>query len=308
MSDDDPESKESNLLESPILGMEATFRALRDANQVAFRKAMEEAGGAAKWLISCAPRARSAIASLSEEILLGPETELLAFLLQDTESFWTGLNTRLRECAQCPEDGAACDDTRDRVPAGLQVRLRITDNVPREQYKDCARYKAFRARRRLQSYGLDARLSSVTLKTLAPVRKEIDDAFNVFMDTGEGKSAPRGSELLIEGKLAREYGAALFRNTLAHFGSASYQSVHAPTLVSEAKDAAATKKDSPITDLHKVDVLLIDGVDSALMKERWGLSKLQGLVTRRHDLMLCTIITSLCPAKEAFPGVSVLRV
>lgn len=308
MNDDDPESKGSKVLVSPLLDMEAGFRALRDANQTAFRKAIEAAGGAQKWLISCAPRSRSAVADLNESILLGEESDLQAFLLQDTESFWTGLNTRLRECAHCPEDGAACDGSLDRLTPGLQVRLRLAENVPSEEYKNCSRYRAFRVRRRLESYGLDPRLSAVTLKTLSPVREEVEAAFNVFMDAGEGKPAPRGSELLIEGKLAREYGAALFRNTLAHFGSASYQSVHAPTLVSNAKDAMATKQDSPITPLHDRDVLLIDGFDSALMKERWGLAALQRLVTRRHDLMLCTIITSLCPAKEAFPGVSVLRV
>ena len=308
MSDDNLKSEESDLLVSPIQGLEAGFRALQEANQQAFRKAIEQAGGAQKWLISCAPRSRSAVAALNESLLLGEESELLAFLLQDTESFWTGLNTRLRECARCPEDGAACDGSLDRLTPGLQVRLRIADGVPSEQYKNCSRYRAFRVRRRLESYGLDPRLSTVTLKTLAPVREETETAFNLFMDAGEGKPAPRGSELLIEGRLAREYGAALFRNTLAHFGSASYQSVHAPTLVSVAKDAMATKQDSPITPLHEKDVLLIDAFDSALMKERWGLAALQRLVTRRHDLMLATIITSLCPAKEAFPGVSVLRV
>jgi hypothetical protein len=308
MTDDEVESKESNLLQSPISGMEETFRALLEANQVAFRKSIEEAGGPLLWFKQKVPRCRNAVASTDNKI--PTPIDLGGFILSQTESYWTGMEIRFGECARCPPDGAACAESRDRIPPGQLVRPAIIEGALREQWKECPRYKEFRLRSRLEGLGLDARLSAVHLDSLEPTgpRKEIDEAFSLFLEKGTGKTFPRAGELLIEGKLAREYGAVLFSNTLIHYGSASYQSVHAPTLVSVAKDAAATHKDSPITALHEVEVLLIDGVDSALMKERWGLAKLQGLVTRRRDLMLCTIITSLCPAKEAFPGVSVLRV
>jgi hypothetical protein len=308
MTDAEVESKESNLLESPISGMEATWRALLAANQASFKRSIEEAGGPLLWFKKKVPRSRSAVTNTDNKI--PAPIDLEAFLLSQTESYWTGMEIRLGECERCSPDGAACAESRDRIPPGELVRPAIIDGELREQWKECPRYKEFRLRSRLQGLGLDARLSAVLLGTLEPSgpRKEIEEAFDLFLARGAGKTFPRASELLIEGKLAREYGAVLFSNTLIKYGSAYYQAVHAPTLVSIAKDAAATKKDSPITELHEVEVLLIDGFDSALMKERWGLSKLQGLVTRRHDLMLCTIITSLCPAKEAFPGVSVLRV
>jgi hypothetical protein len=308
MTDDEVESKESNLLGSPISGMEATFRALRDANQMAFRKSIEAAGGPLLWFKKKVPRCRSAVANTDNKIPAPIDLESL--LLSQTESYWTGMEHRLGECARCPEDGAACAESRDRIPPGELVRPAIIDGELREQWKECARYKEFRLRSRLQGLGLDARLSAVHLDSLEPSgpRQEIDDAFSLFLGKGDGKKFPSAAELLIEGKLAREYGAVLFSNTLINFGSAYYKAVHAPTLVSIAKDAAATHKDSPITALHEVEVLLLDGFDAALLKERWGLKELQRLVTRRYDLMLCTIITSLCPAKEAFPGVSVLRV
>lgn len=309
MSDDEQESKESDLLVSPLRDMESGFRALLDANQAAFRKAMEEAGGPSAWFKKKVPRCRSAVADSSNRI--PTPIDLGAFLLSQTESYWTGMEIRLGECARCPKDGAACDESKDRVPPGRQVRPALADDGSLgEQWRNCPRYKEFRICRRLESYGLDPRLSTVRIADLDPKgpRQDVDDAFNVFLEKGDGKTYPRGSEILIEGRLAREYGAVLFLNTLTHFGAAFYRSVHAPTLVSNAKDAMATKRDSPIVPLHEVEVLLIDAFDSALMKERWGLAALQRLVTRRHDLMLCTIITSLCPAKEAFPGVSVLRV
>lgn len=308
MSDDEVESRESDVLVSPIRDMEAGFRGMLAAGQVAFQKAIEEAGGPSLWFRKQAPRCRSAVADSSNGI--PSPIDLEAFLLSQTESYWTGMEVRLRECAHCPPEGAACENSQDRIPPGEQVRPALIDGALREKWLRCPRYKEFLIRRRLESCGIDPRLSAIRLGDLEPagLRQEVDDAFNVFLEKGDGKRFPRGSELLIEGRLAREYGAALFRNTLAHFGSASHQSVHAPTLVSIAKDAMATKQDSPITPLHDKEVLLIDAFDSALMKERWGLAALQRLVSRRSDLLLATIITSLCPAKEAFPGASVLRV
>lgn len=306
MSDDEVESKD-NVPVTPVLGLEAALRAMSQANEVAFRRSIEEAGGPLLWFKG-KPRCRSAVADSSNGI--PTPIDLEAFLLSQTESYWTGMEIRLRECAHCPPEGAACENSQDRIPPGEQVRPAIVDGTLREKWLHCPRYKEFLIRRRLESYGIDPRLSSVRLADLeaSSPRQEVDDAFHVFLEKGDGKPFPRGAELLIEGRLAREYGAALFRNTLAHFGSASHQSVHAPTLVSIAKDAMATKQDSPITPLHEKEVLLIDAFDSALMKERWGLAALQRLVSRRRDLLLATIITSLCPAKEAFPDASVLRV
>lgn len=310
---DDERDKESQVnpteLPDQLAGL---LTRLREAGQESFRRAIADKGGARRWCASMIPIvAKRVIENSSEQIALTEEF-LLEMLLSETESFWVGVNVRLEECARCPLDGAACDETRNRIPAGRTVLLvlpRTGEDRPAEGWSLCERYKDFRVSRKLQSYGVDKRLSRMKLQLIErEPRKEILDAFHVFLDSGSNPRAPSQVELIIEGKLAREYGAALFRNTLLQFTGAEARSVHAPTLVTEAKDAVAMKQESPLKALLEPQVLLIDGIDNALLRERWGLTAIQRLLDRRRDQQQATIVTATCPVKEVFPSASVLRV
>lgn len=310
MSDKESQSNPNPFLD-PTAGLELTLASLQGAAQESFRIAIAQKGGARKWLLSTAPTVAKLVGS-SSDLLTVPEESLQEVMTRETESFWVGLNVRLEECARCPIDGDACDTTRHRIPAGRTVLLVLPNDPetrPREEQRSCERYKDFRVSRRLQSYGVDKRLSRMKLQLIErEPRKEILDAFHLFLESGSSPRAPSQVELLIEGKLSREYGAALFRNTLLQFSSAEARSVHAPTLITEAKDAVAMKQESPLKSLTEPDVLLIDGVDNALLRERWGITAIQRLLDRRRDQQQATIVTATCPAKEVFPNASVLRV
>lgn len=231
-------------------------------------------------------------------------------MLSETQAFWTGHEVRLGECARCPKDGAACVDTSDRLPEGLMTRLMVSGDQVTEQVKNCDRYADFRIARRLESVGVDKRLCRVKLHALrAEPIPEVILAFDDFIGSGEGKRSPGDRQILIEGERARGYAVALLRSAMRNFPNASYRSVNISTLVRVAMNAMTVKEESPFLELVDIDMLVLDAVEQDSIKPNsYSRKELTWLYERRRDQGLATIITSTVPAKEAFPGVSVLRV
>lgn len=282
------------------------LRVLQESLTTIFREQVEQAGGAHTWLSSRCPRSRSSLGSDTNE---DPERVKL-LVLSETQAFWTGHEARLGECARCPEDGAACVETGERLPEGLQTRLVVTENTVVEQVRKCSRYADFRMARRLESAGVDKRVARVKLHDLSPEPEpNVIRAFDDFIGSGLGKRAPFERQIMIEGKQAREYAVALLRSTTRNYPNASYRSVNVSMLIRTAMNAMTVKEESPILELVEIEVLLLDGVErDSIQPDSYSRKELTWLYERRRDQGLATIITSTVPAKEAFPGVSVLRV
>lgn len=303
-SDKNPTEQESTALTIPV-DMLSQLQERRKLVTEMFRKRVEEAGGAVPWLSSRCPRVRSSLAS----VITDPE-RMEEIVLRETESFWTGHEVRLGECGRCPKDGAACADTNDRVNEGILVKLEVKGNVPIELQKPCNRYYDFRLARRLSESGVDKRLCRVKLPDLSPEPlPHVVKAFDTFIASGQGKSAPSDVQMLIEGEKAREYGVALLRSAMRNYRNASYRSVHVPSLAETVRNAMTVKEPSPLIELADYDVLLLDAVEHDSIKPKsWFRKRLELLYSRRRDNSLATIITSSIPCKEAFPGVSVLKI
>ncbi len=287
-------------------GLTEKLQAIRESLTASFRAEVEQAGGVDTWLLSRCPRSRS---SLGFDTTEDPE-RLENMVLSETQAFWTGHEARLGECARCPKDGAACVETGDRLPEGLQTRFVVIGDGVTEQVRNCDRYRDFRIARRLENAGVDKRLSRVKLQDLSrEPEPNVIRAFDDFIGSGEGKRAPSERQLLIEGPLARHYAVALLRSTTRNFQNASYRSVNVSLLIRQAMNAMTVKEESPILELVEIDVLLLDGVEqNSIQPNSYSRQELTWLYERRRDQGLATIITTTVPAKEAFPGVSVLRV
>lgn len=233
-----------------------------------------------------------------------------ALVSYETRAFWVGAEARLGDCARCPEDGAACSETGDRVPPGYLVRLTVVGGAPREERKVCERYQGFSLARKLESAGVAGsmtRLTLTSLNRLAPPPNVVL-AFDGFLQAGDDRAAPRRQNLLIEGKLAREYGVVLLRSVLLAHPNSGSRSVHVPTLMREQKNAMTVKEDSPMEALKDASVLVLDDVRTEILKNGWFLGELTWLYERRRDQGLSTIITSTGAVKEAFQDVRVLKV
>jgi hypothetical protein len=310
MSDDEqPPEQEQSLNPQTLPSLENTLRAIHEANRTAFQKEIDQAGGPRQWLASV-PRVLEIVQSSTPR---EPSDSAYNYLLQlETKAFWTGIETRLGECARCPPEGGACDGpARDRLNEGIFVRLEVLPSGPREHPKLCARYQEFRLARRLEKGGVVHLLSRTVLEEITPeLKDEVIVAFNTCIAKGIGKPAPMDFDLIIEGTRARQYGAAFLRGILLAYGSCGFQSVSVEAFARQWKNAYTVRKDNPLLmGLEDVQVLVLDGINASfLTSEKRSLKEFQWLASARRDAGLCTIITSLCPAKEAFPGVSVLRV
>ncbi len=267
-----------------------------------FEEATRVAGGPVMWFRSQCPRAAAEVSGTLSD------TAWTDLVLSESMGFWIGHEARLRDCAHCEEGEAVCFDTADKVPAGQKIRLNVIDGKAKELWQPCRRYAEFKLAKRLQDSGVDRLLSTQKLSSLGELPPEVDKAFVGFLETGaKKKRSPKEYSLLIESRKCRSLGVALLRNSIKNFPHAAYKSVHAPSLEREFKNALTTKEKSPLEELLTFDVLLIDEVNGDLLKSKFR-KELTWLYERRRDQGLATIITTTVPAKEAFPGVSVLRV
>lgn len=267
-----------------------------------FQEVIRTAGGPITWLRSRCPNVVAAANGI------WTEEELISSLLSQPEAFWVGHQERLRDCARCVEGEAACWQSLEMVPKGQKVRLELVDGKAGELFQNCTRYADFKIAIRLQESGVDRLLSTQKLSSLGELPPEVEKTFVEFLETGARKKrSPKEYSLLIESRKCRPIGVALLRNSIKNFPHAAYKSVHAPSLEREFKNALTTKEKSPLEELLTFDVLLIDEVNGDLLKSKFR-KELTWLYERRRDQGLATIITTTVPAKEAFPGVSVLRV
>jgi hypothetical protein len=281
-----------------------TLRQIHQSLTTIFHQEVATAGGAEAWLTSRCPLARESLATVMID-----QVGVESIVLSNTQAFWVGHEARLAECARCPRDGAACADSPDRVKPGILVKLAVVENAATERWRHCERYQDYRMAERLESVGVDRRLSRVKIQRLSrePLAHVIK-AFDVFIGSGEGKRAPN-KQILIEGPQCREYAASLLRASMRNFQNASYRSVHVPSLEREAKNAITNKEPFPLLELAEVDVLVLDAVEpDSLKKESWFRKELIWVYERRRDQGLATIITASFPVKGAFVGVSVLRI
>lgn len=272
-------------------------------DQIAFLKVLQQAGGARRWLRRRCPR----IAALAPSTL--SEVEMETLVTGETQSFWVGIDTRLKECAGCKVGEIACEPRADYLDPGIRVTLTVGSDGAHTTTKVCSHYRDVKMERRLRSVGVDARLSRVKVTDFGEVSTEVTEIFQWFLSTGsqENRTYPK-AQLVIEGKNASSYGVALMRNSMRHYQNAHYQSVNAPLLIRTAKNSMNTKERSPFLDLMTVDVLIIDSVDASLLKNKYASSEISLLYDRRAAQDLATIITSTTKVGEAFPGASVLRV
>lgn len=297
-------------ISDPIIGLQASLQALHQAGQEAFQAELAAAGGALKWSRSRLPLVTALVSGTTDSATM--ETVVTT----ETQAFWTGIEARLAECARCPPEGAACEPSSERISPGKVVRLQVSGARARAIETPCERYSEFRMARKLEAAGVDKRLSRVKLAELiasvpsAQPPTHAVAAFDHVVASGLGKSAPVGVELLIEGPLAREYGVALLRSIAKNFPNASLRSEHLGSLVRTAKRSLSAGDDSGFTWLTHPEALLLDGLDADFLSDRnkWGRGEVLWVYERRRDQQLTTIITSSVPAKEAFPGIRVLRV
>jgi hypothetical protein len=174
--------------------------------------------------------------------------------------------------------------------------------------KPCERYQEYAMARRLERAGVDTLLSTVRLSMLGAEGEQFKETLGEFLRSGTGERAPRKQQLLLEGKLARQYAVVLFRNAIRHYPTATYRSVHVPSLFRQWRAAYAAKEPSPLDDLPTLDLLVLDSIDRASLKNEFFGPELIWIYERRRDQGLSTILTTESPAaKEAFSGARVLK-
>lgn len=288
-----------------------TLRGQMLEGQEVFQQALLKAGGAATWLRSRCPRSFALVTDMTS----GGATEdaLARIVSSETEAFWRGIEVRLAECERCTPEGGACEKIAYRHDPGKVVHLHMATEQVSVTETQCNIYDHFKISLRLEHCGVPRRLSRSQLNLIESTpRPHVVRAFDAFVDAGKGKDAPMGFSLLMEGPRAREYGAALLRSAVRNFQNAEIRSVDAGSLLRASKEAMTTKQSSPVTALVEVDVLLIDAVTADLLKSDYSSKELRWLYGRRHDRELSTLLTCTSAGvnlvKEAFPGVSVLRV
>jgi len=312
MSDDQADSESTDLdqteaadlpLPQPV-DIRSQLQTVRQAARESFQEALHRAGGPSLWINQACPGAKSLLADLKLT-----EADVSAVVESETQAFWVGLESRTRECASCPPEGAACLSSVHCFSPGVLVKLRVNALEASASLKPCERYQEYAMARRLERAGVDAAVSTVRLSMLGAPSESFRETLAVFLQSGASEIAPRKQQLLLEGKLSRQYAVVLFRNTMKHYPNASYRSVHVPSLFRQWRAAYAAKEPSPMDDLPLLDLLVLDGVDRACLKNEFFGPELLWIYERRRDQGLSTIITTeFTPVKEAFQGARVLKV
>jgi hypothetical protein len=290
----------------PLLDLKAALERIRQAELELFQRQMTDAGGAERWLQRACPRSFALVSAMIEQESLGNTVE------SETQSFWIGTETRLSECARCPETGGACAGSSDRISAGRLVELRYQQGGIEAIETSCDRYIDYRLASRLEAAGVDKRFSRVKLTQLGAPAHVVAEFDRVI----DGVRSREGVSLIIEDKHARAYGVALLRTIARNCPNAALRSVHIATLIRDCKDAMRMKAEPPLDALRSIDVVLLDGADAELVAANarqkdalnWGAGEMRWLYERRRDQKLTTIVTSTYPVREVFPGARVLRV
>ncbi len=286
------------------MDIRSQLEAIRKVTREAFQSELHKAGGPKLWISQACPVV--AKSWLTDSKLT--DSEISAVVGSETQAFWVGLESRTRECASCPPEGATCLSSEHCFSPGVLVRLRVKELEADVSFKPCERYQDHVMARRLERAGVDAALSMVRLSMLGEASELFKEILGAFLRSGTGQIAPKKQQLLFEGALARQYAVVLLRNAMKHYQSASYRSVHVPSLFRQWRASYAAKEPSPLDDLPTLDLLVLNGVDKPCLKNEFFGPELIWIYERRRDQGLSTILTTNAPAvKDAFQGVRVFK-
>ena len=240
------------------------------------------------------------------------DKDIEAIISSEIEAFWRSYDLRLRQCAKCKPNTAACVNTVSVFSEGILATIRVKGSKIAFSRRDCERFAEFRLSRRLNEAGVGVLLKDTRRSTLGTVSPEADEEFDRFLDHGVDTSSPQVPKqyhLLIEGEKSRAYAVAFLRSSMLNFPNASYRFVHVPTLMRDCRSAMTAKEPNPLRELAEIHVLVLDSVNTEAKKD-WFKRELLWLYEHRVDKGLATIITTPkpCKAEEAFTGVTVLKV
>ncbi len=294
----------------PKLGILDKLQAAQTATLETFQREIATAAG--RWAAEHVPRVCQALQA-GESVRL--DDELLS-RLGETRAFWKGAEGRIAECERCqaPESDPACLGSDFGVSPGVVVRLQIAgSDLPHptiyRKLTPCSRFQEDRLNRRLRASGVPQRLATTRLtridnpESLEPARRAFDDVLSRLREQKE-------FTLLIQGKLCREYGAALLAEC-AFSSACSMASVHVPTFVRGERIAMASKSNYGLMPYAQVHVLVLDDIESAQFESKHWLDEILWMQSSRRDSGLITILTTplLKPTlKDTFPGARRLTV
>ena len=298
-------SEQSDPLQSPAPGSwlpdpESWLRAIRDRLSMIFHQAVKNTESLETWWAS-----HPLVRRHADEI--GSPTDG-AFLLQETEAFWDGIESRFSECAGCRAETAqpACVASAGRLRPGYTVELQVEGGAPREALDRCGRYDEAMGRERLIRLGVPRLLASTPLHELeSSPSPRLLAASEALIQSLRRERQP-SLELLIEGRLARRYAVVLFRAALLAHPSTESRWMPIGLLQRELKQRMTAKEPSLIPELIESDLLVLDGVDDDALRAEWFRKELVGLYDERREADRPTVIASLTRAKDVFRGVSVL--
>lgn len=290
----------------PSTTMTEQFQTLFKRTMFRFEEEVRDAAG--QWADTIIPTTvrelHQAGVELTDELLLG---------LEETRSFWTGTESRFRECARCLPRSAVCADSAEQdIGPGTQVRLRvIVDNgearVARVARR-CARYEDVVMSKRLIAAGVDKRLAGMRLQRIDnPLFLEpATQAFGLFLDHRQRKDA---MTLLIQGGRSSEYAAALVAASFAA-GHRDTSWRNLPRLIRQEKEAITLNERRPLQQLLEGDVLALDEFKEEFWKSEHWKSEIFFVLNRRQAAGLGTIITTriMSELRGAFPETKVLVV
>lgn len=286
------------------------LRAAQSATLQTFER--EVLGGAGEWVDQHLPRVRGVIRE-DEAITL---TDDLVVRCAETRSFWLGAEGRLRECSRCeaPFAPPRCLESDSGLSPGVIVRLKLAspDMSHPTVYRKltpCPTYHEDRLNKRLRGAGVPNRLAVNRLQRIENP-DVLTNATRAFERVVSSVRSRTEMTLLIQGKLAREYGAALLAECAA-LQSPTLMSVHVPSFVRTQRVAMATKSNSGFLPYTSVDVLLLDGIEVMQLESKHWLDEILWLQEGRRDQGLVTILTTtiLKPTlKDTFPGALALFV
>lgn len=297
-----PEPDESPVSLPEPMDIRSTLEAAHRATQEVFQKEIHRAGGPTLWITrNCALAFESVASNLTE----AQRAEVVG---SETQAFWVGLESRMRECASCPPEGAACVSSVHCFSPGVLVKLVVKGSQASSSLKRCDRYVDFAMARRLEKAGVDATLSMMKLSSLGQLNEEFSRRLEAFLDAGAGTLVPRKQQVLIEGPQARAHGVVLFRNVMRVYPNASYRSVHVPSLIRECKRCMTVKDPSPLDELLDVDVLVLDGLDAPSRDNTYFMPEITWVYERRRDQGLSTILTASVPMSKVILGAELVKV
>ncbi len=265
------------------------LKAAQSATLTVFQRQVSEHGPG--WVERHLPRVRGALQAESKVVL----DDALLIRCGETRAFWSGAESRMTECSRCeaPHAPPRCLQSDAGVSPGVVVRLRLVGPTLEHSTVE----------RKLSRAGVPQRLVGQRLQRIdnLDVLAKATRAFEHVIECVRGR---KEVTLLIQGKLCREYGAALLAECVAA-QAVSMTSLHVPTFVRSERVAMATRSNEGLIAYASTEVLLIDALEPLQLETKHWLDEILWLIEARRDKGFVTIVTTtiLKPTlKDTFPG------